>query len=104
MKLFKLKFLVLSGLAACVPSMRNTNMPASPSTWASIVANAQKGGLQAERNDEGDRTGKYFWYVKVAASGGTIYYTKNNSSGQVAFTCDGVNDCDKQGLALIDGR
>jgi hypothetical protein len=91
-------------LMACIPKMKDTTKPASASTWDAIVANAQKAGLQSERKDEGSRDGKYFWYVKVAASGGTIYYTKNNSSGKVAFACDGVNECDKQGLALINGQ
>lgn len=91
-------------LSACLPKMRDTDAPASPSTWDTIVANAQQAGYATQRKDEGARDGKYFWYVKATRDGGTIYFTKNNSTGDAAFACDDVQDCDRNGLALINGK
>ncbi|HVK88607.1 MAG TPA: hypothetical protein VM513_31025 [Kofleriaceae bacterium] len=96
-------------LVGCLPKMRDTGKPANPDTFDAIKANAESSGYAAERSAEGARDGKYFWYTKASKDGGTIYFTKNNSTGAVAFSCSGgpfdkADACDAAGLALINGQ
>ena len=46
---------------------------------------------------------------QASKDGGTIYFTKNNSSGGVAFTCEGgpfenEDACNQAGMALINAQ
>lgn len=107
--LIGLTLLLTTSLLACVPKMRDTKEPATATAWDTVEHNAKTAGYPAEQSPQGSRDGRYFWYVKVMQGGGTIYYTKNNATGGVAFTCSGgaldeSSVCDKAGLALLKGR
>jgi len=112
MRLVSCLFAIVAFTSACgimPPKMRDTNKPATPDTFDQIVANAEKAGYKAERSASGARDGKYFWYAKASRDGGTIYYTKNNSTSGVAFACNGgplddADACDKAGMAILNGQ
>jgi hypothetical protein len=88
-------------LAACgIPKMRDTNATSSASTYDSLEAKAKAKGWTTERSPDGvaKSDGMKYWILKVHPTAEeTIYYTKNNATGGVSFTCGGgsLDDGDK---------
>lgn len=99
--------IVALALLGCAPSMRDTAAPATPRTFDNLEASAKKLGWKTERAENGASDGIYFYYLRVTTdTGGKVYFTKNNSRGKVAFTCEGLDDaeCDVAGIRLFVTR
>lgn len=88
--LLSLALLALTGCGIIVPKMRDTRVSSSSTSYSKLSEEATKLGWQAEQapDNKPSREGKYFWMLKVTpTSGGVLYFTRNNLSGNVSFTC-----------------
>jgi hypothetical protein len=88
--------LVLSTtLGACgimPPKMRDTKVPSGANEYDMLAQEATKLTWKSERSpgNEAARDGKYFYMLRVTTTdGGKIYFTQNNLTGNMAFTCAG---------------
>ena len=93
MKRYALALIVSLATMGCLPKMRDTKVPSSAGSYSTLETEAQKAGWKAEQapGGKGAREGGYFYYLKVTTtSGGVLYFTKNNATGNIAFSCKGL--------------